>query len=142
MSEEIEAFGFARSLSKRGLTGTKRKSRSEFSEMVVKSRSDFSEMVVKSRSEFSEKRQNRLVPSRLLWRDKTHPHQGFQPWHERRGFDDSPLSCFVFAPPFIDLADRLRRAPRDFPIAKARTDGKTSNCFKENLHFKINVDIR
>ena len=59
MSEEIEAFGFARSLSKRGLTGTKRKSRSEFSEMITKSRSEFSEMVVKSRSEFSEKHQEK-----------------------------------------------------------------------------------
>ena len=33
-------------------------------------------------------------------------------------------SSFVFAPPFIDLADRLRRVPRDFPVAKARTDRK------------------
>ena len=93
--------------------------------MITKSRSEFSEMVVKSRSDFSEKRQNRLVPSRLLWGDKTHPHQGFQPWHERRDFDDSSLSCFVFASSFIDLADRLRRVPRDFPICqKARTDRK------------------
>ena len=106
------------------------KSRSEFSEIVVKSRSDFSEMVVKSRSEFSEKPQNRLVPSRSLRGDKTHPHQGFQSRHERRGFDNSPLSCFVFAPPFIDLADRLRRVFRNSPIRqKARTDRKNVELF-------------
>ena len=98
--------------------------------MAAKSRSEFSEMVVKSRSEFSEKCQNRLVPSRSLRGDETHPHQGFQPWHERRGFDDSPLSCFVFAPPFIDLADRLRRVPHNSPIRqKARTDRKNVELF-------------
>ena len=34
-------------------------------------------------------------------------------------------SSFVFAPPFIDLADRLRRVPRNIPIRqKASTDRK------------------
>ena len=94
--------------------------------MIAKSRSEFSETTAKSRSEFSEKRQNRLVPSRSLRGNKTHPHQGFQPRHERRGFDDSPLSCFAFASPFIDLADRLRRVPRNFPIRQ-----KSENAWEE-----------